>query len=317
MVKQLAGNPGELRTDGADAGQFSVIVPFGSPVEDWTALLARFAPLRPAMRELIIVHDGFQQAPPETAPPYLKVVATTVRGGPAGARNLGAEQARGDILAFTDDSCTPDPGWLDVIAAAMGTDIDAVVGSMRIPPADWLGDAISMLGFPGGGNLGFDKLWPVRPDGTTDHLSGCNVAVRAAAYRRTGGFDATFPFPGGEDNDLALRLRQLGSTIVFAPGAVVSHPARTGYGQLIRWQFRRGRGQFYLVRRFGGGGFLFRRIRSAGHVIGATWRRRYGVVMPVLIATCMLAQACGYAYERTGANSKARRHVTAPGHGGT
>lgn len=38
--------------------------------------------------------------------------------GPGAARNTGAEQARGEYLAFTDDDCRPAPDWLRSLAAA-------------------------------------------------------------------------------------------------------------------------------------------------------------------------------------------------------
>src|SRR2546423_10772300 len=38
-------------------------------------------------------------------------------GGPAIARNDGARHARGRVLAFTDDDCRVDPGWLRALVA--------------------------------------------------------------------------------------------------------------------------------------------------------------------------------------------------------
>lgn len=40
------------------------------------------------------------------------------RGGPGAARNDGARAAQGELLAFTDDDCLPDPGWLRALCAA-------------------------------------------------------------------------------------------------------------------------------------------------------------------------------------------------------
>jgi glycosyltransferase involved in cell wall biosynthesis len=37
------------------------------------------------------------------------------RGGPAKARNSGAEVAKGRYLAFIDDDCVPLPGWLSAL----------------------------------------------------------------------------------------------------------------------------------------------------------------------------------------------------------
>ncbi len=35
--------------------------------------------------------------------------------GLSAARNLGAKEARGEILAYTDDDCVPDRDWLDYL----------------------------------------------------------------------------------------------------------------------------------------------------------------------------------------------------------
>src|SRR5207245_2886052 len=40
--------------------------------------------------------------------------------GPAASRNVGARHARGDVIAFTDSDCLPDPNWLRNAARAFG-----------------------------------------------------------------------------------------------------------------------------------------------------------------------------------------------------
>src|SRR4051812_39670363 len=42
----------------------------------------------------------------------LRYVAVGPPHGPAAARNAGWRAARGEVVAFTDDDCVPDPGWL-------------------------------------------------------------------------------------------------------------------------------------------------------------------------------------------------------------
>ena len=41
------------------------------------------------------------------------------RRGPAANRNRGAAEASGEFLAFTDDDCLPQPGWLAAFAAKL------------------------------------------------------------------------------------------------------------------------------------------------------------------------------------------------------
>jgi glycosyltransferase involved in cell wall biosynthesis len=41
--------------------------------------------------------------------------------GPAGARNHGLQTARHAIVAFTDDDCAPEPGWLRALVGALAS----------------------------------------------------------------------------------------------------------------------------------------------------------------------------------------------------
>src|SRR5687768_5734054 len=61
--------------------------------------------------EVVVVLDGEDVADP-LVPEGLEVrVLRVPRAGPAVARNRGAAAARGEVLAFTDDDCTPDRDW--------------------------------------------------------------------------------------------------------------------------------------------------------------------------------------------------------------
>ena len=61
---------------------------------------------------------------------------------------------------------------------------------------------------------------------TGDLLWSCNLAVSRSLFERLGGFDEDFSIAGGEDLELARRLRTSKAKIHFAPGAIVYHPVR-------------------------------------------------------------------------------------------
>src|SRR5262249_31672764 len=79
--------------------------------------------------EAIIVDDGGGgvERPRDLAPLEL-VLLTQAHAGPAAARTPRAESARGEFLAFTDDDCRPEPGWLRAVAAKIAEAPDHAIG---------------------------------------------------------------------------------------------------------------------------------------------------------------------------------------------
>src|SRR4051794_14295632 len=59
------------------------------------------------------------------SPAPMRYIPVTATQGPAGARNAGWRSARGEIIAFTDDDCLPDPGWLAAGVTAVSAGVDA------------------------------------------------------------------------------------------------------------------------------------------------------------------------------------------------
>ena len=129
------------------------------------------------------------------------------RRGPAANRNRGAAASSGDWLVFIDDDCLPTEDWLSEIRNATA-ECDVVEGRTICPDKQNhpLDDIVE--------NLTGDLLW------------SCNLAMRRSLFERLGGFDEDFLIAGGEDLELARRLRMNTSRIHFASGATVYHPVR-------------------------------------------------------------------------------------------
>jgi glycosyltransferase involved in cell wall biosynthesis len=156
---------------------------------------------------------------------YLPVCGTQ---GPAAARNRGWRAAHGDIIAFTDDDCIADPGWLCAGARAFNfCDVSAgpspvmgVSGRIVVPlspePTDYERDAAGL---------------------ESAEFATANCFYRRDALEAVGGFDERFTAAWREDADLFFTLLERGYRVARAPEAVVIHPVRPApWGISIRQQ---------------------------------------------------------------------------------
>jgi GT2 family glycosyltransferase len=163
--------------------------------------------------------------------------------GPARARNRGAAEASGSILAFTDDDCRPDPGWVKVLVEALSEEPEALVGGYTLNGLDGnlLAEASQLL---------VDYLYEAfaRARELQPFFTSNNIAVSSEAYRRVGGFDESFRFNAGEDRDFGERWVRAVGPLRFAPEARVLHYHDLGLWSFLRQHHYYGRGGAHLAR---------------------------------------------------------------------
>ena len=278
------------------ANRFSVIVPtFNRPAQlaACVAALARVAPPEGGI-EIVIVNDGGVPPSPTTTvhAPGLGE-GRTVRvieqrnAGPAAARNAGAGAARGELLAFTDDDCLPDPDWLRAFDAVLRDAPDALVGGRTINAAtsslyaeasQQLADFVAAYfdGRPGGGGRFFTSN---------------NIALARDTFLSAGGFDASFPFSAGEDREFCDRWSAQGRPSKSVPSAVVRHAHDLSARRFLRQHFTYGRGAS-----------AFRRVRA-------------GAGRPVRVDPAFYARSLAYPFGRgLGARAPVIALLTAGAH---
>jgi glycosyltransferase involved in cell wall biosynthesis len=200
--------------------------------------------------EIVVVDDGSIDSTSDalkrlgakmSAP--LTSVRLETNQGPATARNAGWRRARGPLIAFTDDDCTPQPGWLAALLRALdGAD---VVQGRTLPDPDQISrrNAFSH-------SVVVEAEW--------GFYEACNMAYRRTMLEQLGGFDEGFRQKRrahtsgpifGEDTDLAWRAKRAGARIVFDPDALVFHDVRRQtYIEHLR-QMRRREGVVRMVKR--------------------------------------------------------------------
>lgn len=146
---------------------------------------------------------------------------------PAIKRDLGAEKAHFDHLAFLDDDAYPQGDWLRMAEQAFrDTGASAIGGPGITPPNVPLFEQASGLFFEtkiGGGGMDY-RYRPGTQAFPVDDYPTVNFLIQKKAFLAVGGFDNAY-WPG-EDTKLCLDLVKAGYTIWYCPGVVVFHHRR-------------------------------------------------------------------------------------------
>lgn len=163
------------------------------------------------------------------------IVVAAPEQGAGPARNAAVAASTGDVLAFIDSDCRPQPDWLERgLAALAGAEV--IGGRVDIVFAD-----------PARPNPieAFEKAtaFPIR-----DYVERKSFAVTAnmfvsrAVYDTVGSFRSTV----AEDMDWCRRAVGLGHRLVYADDVAVAHPARATWPELER-KWRRTTSETYAL----------------------------------------------------------------------
>jgi GT2 family glycosyltransferase len=187
--------------------------------------------------EVIVVcdgdSDGSAAACRRLAPtlPYKLRIVEQSNAGPATARNRGVQAAIAELIIFLDDDVLPDPLLIAThLAAHAGRSRLASIGPL-LHPAD---EVLSLWGAWEQRML--DRQYTAMQEGrwqaTYRQFYTGNAAVRKEDILAVGGFDPSFK--RAEDIELALRLREQGTTFSFLPEAQGLHYVQRSFTAWLR-----------------------------------------------------------------------------------
>lgn len=192
--------------------------------------------------EVVVVVDGDDASDLDVPDGLETRVLHQIHAGPAAARNRGAAEARGRILAFLDDDCRPEAAWLNALTRAIRQHPHALVSGRVVDASGSIyGEATQLLL-----DELVERLAENRPE--RRFATSNNMAVAREGFLIAGGFDERFPFAAGEDRELAERWLARGGTLVGAPDAVVRHVHQLTLTRFLALHARYGRGTYHLRR---------------------------------------------------------------------
>jgi mycofactocin system glycosyltransferase len=209
------------------APSVSVVIPARDRAEELRRCLGALRGLDYPLEkvEVIVVDDGSRDATVQVARESGALVVDSggFGRGPGAARNRGAAEASGDLLAFVDSDCVASAGWLaELVGWFRSSEVVAVGGLVEglrtAAPLDRYEAAMSSL------TLGRREKTGAGGNDTF-YLPSCNLLVRREAFGRAGGFRPELHV--GEDVDLSWRLRDAGGTLVYSPAGAVCHEHRS------------------------------------------------------------------------------------------
>lgn len=177
------------------------------------------------------------------------------------ARNRAILEAKGEIIAYTDDDVVVEPGWVRAIAKTFVENPEVMGLAGLVVPYELETEPQVLFEMNGGFGKGFERKWyrvnrgepiPWYFLGTGNVGTGANMAYRRRVFDQIGGFDPALDVGtvtnGAGDCEMFFRVIKEGHTLVYEPNALIRHQHRSSYQKLRAQLFYNGGAYSYMVR---------------------------------------------------------------------
>lgn len=180
--------------------------------------------------EIIVVDDASTDDTVQVAADKgVTVLRSPGKSGPAGARNRGALEAKGEILFFVDADVRVMQGAVALVRRRFreNLDVDALFGSYDDDPS--ASNFLSQYK-----NLFHHYVHQQSSEEAATFWAGCG-AIRKSVFEKAGGFDQQrYGEPSIEDIELGYRLNEMGCKVVLDKTLQAKHLKRWTLKSLLR-----------------------------------------------------------------------------------
>ncbi len=240
----------------------SVVVCAYNAERTMLACLASLEKLNYPDYEVIVVNDGSTDRTLTISEGFqhCRIISQENRGLSV-ARNVGAEAASGEIVAYTDSDCVADPDWLNYLVGTMEAKGLAACGGPNFSPTETslVPEAVAVS--PGA------PCHVLLDDEIAEHIAGCNMAFRRDVLLGIGGFDPIYR-AAGDDVDICWRLQDAGYAIGYSAAGFVWHFRRNTVKAYIGQQKGYGKAEALVYGRHPGRFNAFGQAKWSGRIYG-------------------------------------------------
>jgi GT2 family glycosyltransferase len=194
--------------------------------------------------EIIVVDNASTDSSPQIIKKYdVQYIYEKMRNA-YHARNRGLEQARFELIAFTDSDCIVTENWLKNIIKYLTDKEIAIVGG-KILPYSIDNDVQKFIDFRK--ILDQEKMFQ-KTDFSFPFCVTANCVIKYDILKELGGFDTFYRIAG--DADLCWKAQLKGLKIVYANDAIVYHKHRSDARNLYNQSFQYGFGRASLFKKY-------------------------------------------------------------------
>jgi mycofactocin system glycosyltransferase len=195
--------------------------------------------------EIIVVDDASSDNTPQAVTEFsVALIRVKSHKQASYCRNLAAQKAKGDILAFIDSDCMADPHWLRDLVPAFDENCIGIVGGLVDSFSEKKSlDKYEKVRSPLKVNPWFKRS---TAEDRFFYVPSCNLLARRDLFLKLGGFREGLHV--GEDVDFCWRMQEMGYQIEYRPVGRIFHKHRNRLSHFCSRRFDYGTSEPLLQR---------------------------------------------------------------------